>query len=277
MNRQKLFLSLILAFAVAIFQTSMAAAQDATPPLTGYVQNITIETTDTTPPVTTVVVTYKDDAGAIQTVRLSVETAASPSLGLIKVDSTKTPPEIDTNYLINQPITIDPTMVITDPADETTEAEHPVGSKLTDFFGDLLGVDYGAIMAAHENGAGFGVIAQALWMTNNLNGDANTFQAIIEAKKTGDYSNLTLPDGSTSTATNWGQFKKDATDKDDKDNLGSIMSGKADNSQTQDDTTTLNESANGNSGNQGNNGKGNDHDKGKDKGKDKGDKGKGKP
>lgn len=263
LNLPKLVTSFILAIAIAVMQVGIVTAQDATTtPLTGTVQTIKVET-DATTSVTTVVVTYKNDGGVIQTVRLSVETAAL--LGLVTVDSTATPPVVANDLAVGQSITIDPATVITD----TTEAEHPVGSKLTDFFGELLGVDYDTIMAAHENGAGFGVIAQALWMTNKLNGDATTFQMILEAKKTGDYSSLILPDGSASTATNWGQFKQDLKDKGDKNNLGSVMSGKA------------------NDGH-GNQDKDNKHDKGKDKedkggkdkvkdkGKDK-DKGKGKP
>ena len=276
LSLQKLVTSFILAIAIAVTQIGAVAAQDTTTtPLTGTVQTITLET-DTTTSVTTVVVTYKDDTGAIQTARLSVETAAS--LGLVTTDSTTgTPVVVVNNSAVGQPVTIDPTTVLPE-STNTEEKQHPVGFRLSDFFGELLGVDYDTILAVHENGAGFGVIAQALWMTNNLNGDANTFQAIVEAKKTGDYSNLTLPDGSTSTATNWGQFKKEVSDKGDKDNLGSVMSGKANNGQTQDGTTTLsgdtngnsgNQDNNGNSGNQGNNGKGND----KDKDRDKGDKG----
>ena len=257
-NLQRLIISFMLALAIAVTQIGAVAAQDTTTPLTGTVQTITLET-NTTTSVTTVVVTYIDVTGVIQTVRLSVETATS--LGLVTTDSTTgTPVVVVNDSAKGQPVTIDPTTVITDPTGETTEAEHPVGSKLSDFFGELLGVDYDTIMAAHENGTGFGVIAQALWMTIKLKGNADTFQAIIEAKKTGDYSNLILPDGSTSTATNWGQFKKDFTDKGDKNNLGSVMSGKANNG----------------NGNQDKDNKP-DKGKGKEKGKDKGDKGKGKP
>lgn len=258
LNLQKLITGFILATAIAVLQVGIVAAQDTIPP-TDAIQNITIETDEATS-TTTVVVTYKDDAGGIQTVRLSVETAAS--LGLVTIDSTKTPPEIVVNNsVVEQSDPSDPTDETAE-TDETTEAEHPVGSRLTDFFGDFLGVDYDTIMAAHENGAGFGVIAKALWMTNKLGGDSNTFQAILEAKKTGDYSNLTLPDGSTSTATNWGQFKKDVTDKGDKDNLGSVMSGKANNGDGDQDKS---------------NDEGKDKGEKGDKGKDKGGKDKGKP
>ena len=275
-NTKKLVFSLILAFAIAFMQVGAVAAQEPIPP-TGTVESIALQT-DATNSETTVLVTYTDDLGVTQSANLSVDTAVA--LGLVTLDPTTGKPVVN-DSAVGQPVTIDPTTVLPD-STTTEEEQHPVGSRLSDFFGELLGVDYDSIMAVHENGAGFGVIAQALWMTNELNGDANTFQMIVEAKKTGDYSGIILPDGSTSTATNWGQFKKDVTDKGDKDNLGSVMSGEANNGQTQDGTTTLGGTAHGNTGNQGNDSRGNnDQDKGKDKnkdkGKDKGDKGKGKP
>ena len=276
MNAKKLIFSLMIAFAIAFMQIGAVAAQEPIPP-TGTVESIALQT-DATNSETTVLVTYTDDLGVIQSANLSVDTAVA--LGLVTLDPTTGKPVVN-DSAVGQPVTIDPTTVLPD-STTTEEEQHPVGSRLSDFFGELLGVDYDTIMAVHENGAGFGVIAQALWMTNELNGDANTFQMIVEAKKTGDYSGIILPDGSTSTATNWGQFKKDVTDKGDKDNLGSVMSGEANNGQTQDGTTTLGGTAHGNTGNQGNDSRGNnDQDKGKDKnkdkGKDKGDKGKGKP
>ena len=276
MNTKKLIFSLMIAFAITFMQIGAVAAQEPIPP-TGTVESIALQT-DATNSETTVLVTYTDDLGVTQSANLSVDTAVA--LGLVTLDPTTGKPVVN-DSAVGQPVTIDPTTVLPD-STTTEEEQHPVGSRLSDFFGELLGVDYDSIMAVHENGAGFGVIAQALWMTNELNGDANTFQMIVEAKKTGDYSGITLPDGSTSTATNWGQFKKDVTDKGDKDNLGSVMSGEANNGQTQDGTTTLGGTAHGNTGNQGNDSRGNnDQDKGKDKdkdkGKDKGDKGKGKP
>ena len=282
LNIKKLATGLILAIVIAAAQVGIVAAQDTTPTLPScIIQSVTPET-DPDTSITTVVVEYKDEAGVLQTVRLSLETAES--LNLVTVDHSTTPPGVVVNEsAIGQDIPIDPTTVIPDPAEEPTEepteAEHPVGSKLGDFFGELLGVDYDTIMTAHENGTGFGVIAQALWMTNELNGDTTTFQAILDAKKSGDYSNITLPDGTTSTATNWGEFKKETSDKSNKGNLGSVMSGKADNGQSQDGTTTLDDASNGNGNNdKGNQGKGNDKGNGKDKGdKDKGGKGHGKP
>ena len=121
------------------------------------------------------------------------------------------------------------TQVIAVGAAPAKQEDHPVGSALAQFFTDLLGVDYETIMEYHDEGAGFGTIAQALWMTNALEGDSETFAAIIEAKLNNDFSAIVLPDGSTPK--NWGQFRKAvmADRKKSKENLGAIMSGRADN------------------------------------------------
>jgi len=259
MNTKKMVFSLMLAFAITFMQIGAVAAQSPTPPLTGTVNSISLQT-NTTTGVTTVLVTYTDALGATQSAILSVETAAA--LGLVKLDPITGMPAVN-DPAIGQPVTIDPITVIPDTT--TTEKQHPVGSKLSDFFKELLGVDYDTIMAVHNDGAGFGVIAQALWMTNKLGGDATTFQAIIDAKKSGDYSGIMLADGSTSTATNWGQFKKEVGDKG---NLGSVMSGKASNGQTQ-NSAGNNNNSNGKSGNPGNGNNGN-HGNGNSNGKGKG-------
>jgi hypothetical protein len=74
-------------------------------------------------------------------------------------------------------------------------------------------------------------------MSQNVGGDASLAGQILEAKQSGDYSAITLSDGTALTLpdgtvpTNWGQFKKALLDK--KNNLGVIVSGQAD----QDDST----------------------------------------
>lgn len=107
------------------------------------------------------------------------------------------------------------------------QEDHPVGFSLAQFFTDLLGVDYDTIMEYHKEGAGFGTIAQALWMTNALEGDTTTFAAIVEAKMNNDYSSIVLPDGTSPK--NWGQFRKSVmSDREkSKENLGAIMSERA--------------------------------------------------
>jgi len=153
-----------------------------------------------------------------------VDTAVA--LGLITLDSTTGSPVVDETK-VGQTVEIDPTAVIPDqPVVVEEETVHPIAALLASFFG----VDGSVVNDYHEDGFGFGVIAQSLWMSKNLGGDASLAGQILEAKKSGDYSAFTLPDGSIPT--NWGQFKKAASEK--KNNLGSIVSGKAEN-----DTTDL--------------------------------------
>ncbi len=281
MTRTKTIYSILLAavlLATQIIAVSAAPAKQDTTPITGTVQSITLET-DATSGVTTVVVTLDDGTGTLQTVRLSLEYATS--LGLVTTEGAENPDAVGTST------SIDPTMVIPDASQETTteEAQHPVGSALSDFFSELLGVDYQTIMDYHDDGVGFGVIAQALWMTNALGGDSETFTAILEAKQSKDYSAITLPDGSTPK--NWGQFRKAVmSDRDkSKENLGAIMSGRADNGQSEETQLTTQDSSNvprqensnngvGPNKDKSNNGKGSNKDKsnngnGKGKGKNK--------
>jgi hypothetical protein len=202
-----------------------------------------------------VVVTLEDALGVSQT--MTVTLASAKTLGLISLDEANLPdcsPEAFTAILEAAPegglvVEITPEDIV--PVEE--EAKHPVGYALSLFFGDI--VDYDTIMQAHEDGTGFGVIAQALWMTMKMEGDSDFFTDVLTAKETGDYSAFVLEDGSTPQ--NWGQFKKAVVNGDKKNNLGSVMSDKDDD------------------GGQTNNGKGPDKDKGNNgnnKDKDKGNK-----
>ena len=216
MFRTKLLTSILLAMAVLFTQVGMVAAAPAaqdTTPITGTIQSITTETDANG--VTTVLVTLLDDLGATQTVRLSVDTAAS--LGLVTLDPVTSEPVVDETQ-VGQLIEIDPTTVIPDETPE--EPVHPIAALLAAFFG----ADASVVNAYHEDGFGFGVIAQAMWMSKNINEDASLAGLILDAKKSGDYSEFILPDGSTPT--NWGQFKKAVSEK--KNNLGVIVSGNAD-------------------------------------------------
>jgi hypothetical protein len=241
MFKTKYIVSILLAVTLLFAQVSLVAAapttQDTTP-ITGTIQSIATETD--TNGVTTVLVTLLDDLGATQTVRLSVDTAVA--LGLVTVDPVSNEVVVDETQ-VGQTVEIDPATVI--PDEPTTEEPiHPIAALLAAFFGEEGSV----VNSYHDDGFGFGVIAQALWMSKNLNDDASLAGLILEAKKSGDYSAFTLPDGSSPT--NWGQFKKAVLEK--KNNLGVIVSGQAD----PDDT--LNPSAQ------------QEHGNGKNKNKDKG-------
>lgn len=244
MFKTKYLASFLLVLAVLFAQVGNVAAapqlQDTTP-ITGTIQSITTETDANG--VTTVLVTLVDDQGATQTLRLSVETAVT--LGLVTVDPVTNEPIVDESK-VGQTVEIDPTTVVP----EEEEKVHPIAAILASFFA----VEPGVVNGYHEDGFGFGVIAQAMWIAKGLDGDASTAGLILEAKRTGDYSAFVLPDGSTPT--NWGQFKKAALGKQKK-NLGVIVSGHAEETTPEEGVTPQD------------NGKGKDKDKDKGKGKDK--------
>jgi hypothetical protein len=206
-----ILLVMMILFAQVGTVLAAPAAQDTTP-ITGTIQSITTETDANG--VTTVLVTLTDDQGATQTVRLSVDTALT--LGLVTLDPATNEPVVDETK-IGQTVEIDPTTVI---PEEEQGFLNPISILLAAFFSE----DASVINGYHEDGFGFGVIAQALWMSNKLNGDVSTAGLILEAKKSGNYSAFVLADGSTPT--NWGQFKKAVLDK--KNNLGVIVSGHSD-------------------------------------------------
>jgi hypothetical protein len=250
MFKTKLLTGVLLIMAVLFVQVGTAfaspTAQDTTP-IAGTIQSIVVETDDMGE--TTVLVTVLDELGDTQTVRLSLDTAVA--LGLVTVDSVTGDVSVDETK-IGQTVEIDPATVI---ADEDQDV-HPIAAILGSFFG----VEPGVVDAYHEDGFGFGVIAQAMWMAQGLTGDITTAGLILEAKETGDYSAFVLPDGSTPS--NWGQFKKAVLEK--KNNLGVIVSGHADPLGTEEDALLQNGNGNGNG-----NGHGRDNNPGKGKGKGK--------
>jgi len=272
-----------LLFVVLFAQAGHAAAApaaQATTPITGTVTAIVLETDANG--ITTVLVTL-DDQGAVQTVRLSVDAAAA--LGLVTLDPSTNAPVVD-NTQIGQSVTIDPTTVIPDTTAQE-ESFHPISTLLADFFGE----DASVIDGYHNDGFGFGVIAQALWMSQNLTGtedaagNASLAGEILQAKQDKDFEAFfaahpeIIIDGSTPT--NWGQFRKALLNK--KQNLGSVVSGQSENSDNTVQSQHGNGQNNGNGNNNGNgqgngngnnNGNGNGHgngngnNKNKDKGKD---------
>jgi hypothetical protein len=217
MFKTKLLAGVLLIFMLLAAQVGVAAAAplaQGTTPISGTIQSITTETDANG--VTTVLVTLTDG----QTVRISDVTA--DELGLF--DLTTQEPVLTQ---IGQPVVIDPTTVI--PDEEPTEEDvHPIAALLAAFFDE----DPSIVDGYHEDGFGFGVIAQALWISRNLTGtedetgDASLTEKILQAKEDRDYSAFTdyFEDGSLPT--NWGQFKKEVLQK--KNNLGVIVSGQAD-------------------------------------------------
>lgn len=216
-------LALVTIVLIFVFSTALAApnaetfsaAVTTTPaaPIVGTVQTITLSTDVNNN--TTVQVTLLDQNNVTQTVTLSVTEAVT--LGLVTLDANNIPSE--NTAMIGQSVTIQPPAPTPTP---TETAQNPVGAVIASFFG----LKYSVVDGFHQEGTGYGVIAQACWMSYELNGDASACGAIIEAKKSGDYSGITLPDGTTPT--NWGQFKKAVSEhKGPGQTLGAIVSGHA--------------------------------------------------
>src|SRR5215211_3402032 len=229
MFNTKYLASILLVLTVLFAQVGNVAAAPQTQDTTlisGTIQSITTETDASS--VTTVLVTLLDDLGATQTVRLSVDTAVT--LGLVTLDPTTQEPVIDETQ-VGQTVEVDPATVITD-EEPTEESFHPIAWLLAEFFGE----DPGIVEGYHEDGFGFGVIAQALWISRNLTGaegeagDASLAEEIMEAKQDKNFEAFFeahpeyTVDGTVPT--NWGQFKKALSNK--KNNLGVIVSGQED-------------------------------------------------
>jgi len=257
MNKTNLLISLVLAMSILGFPVGRVFAAPAlqhSPPITGTVQRITLETEPTTG-ITIVIVEVAGKGQALQIVRISQKTAEDLELVAVVLDGDGKP--VINNLALGQPIEIDPATVLPN----TEEKRHPVGDALTTFFSDIAGLDYNTIMTVHEEGAGFGVIAQALWLTTKLGGNSTTFQGILEAKKSNDYSTFTLADGTVPK--NWGELRKAILDGDKKNGLGLIMPTNHGNNQGHDQSKDKNNNGNGNDKGKDKNDSGNGSDKNK--------------
>jgi hypothetical protein len=154
-----------------------------------------------------------------------VETAVI--LGLVTLDPiTKEPVVVEIPEGLT--VEIDPTTVL--PEEPSGESVHPIAWILGEFFNEAPSV----IDGYHEDGFGFGVIAQALWISSNVTrteteiGNATLAGEILEAKEDKDFQAFfdAHPEyfGEDEVApTNWGQFKKLLQEK--KNNLGVVVSG----------------------------------------------------
>lgn len=201
---KKIFAGILISVALLAMNVGSAFAQSTTSDkISGTVNAVEIATNSATGE-TVVKLDLTLEDGSAKTVTVSLETAVA--LGLVTVDPATNEPSVSPDA-VNTVVEIDSSAVMPDSEDgEEAGANHPVGALLASFFGESTGVDYDTIMQYHSEGAGFGVIAQALWMTSRMEGSADMFGLILDAKMTGDYSGITLPDGSTPA--NWGQFKK---------------------------------------------------------------------
>lgn len=218
MIKAKFLISLALAASILIVQVggvfAAPAAGDSTL-ITGTVHRITLDT-DPNSGVTTIVVELTGQGQGKQIVRLSQESAIDLKLVALDVDGL-----VINNWALGEQVEIDPTAVIPDQAAEP----HPVGNALATFFSDIEGLEYDMIMDAHNKGIGFGLIAQALWLTKEIpGGSLEDFQALILARETGDCTGFKLEDGTTFS--NWGQLRKAILDGKRVKNLGNVMSNK---------------------------------------------------
>jgi len=246
--KTKLLISFLVAIMLVALQVGAAAAaptaQDPTP-VVGTVAGVTV-----LPDGTVDVDVLLSDGTTHQTVNLTA--AQAEAAGLVTVDpvtgdvtvndgvvglpfDSSTLPEEDACAPSDTGETAgETTGGATTTGSETTGEDtgegttHPVGDALSQFFCGTLGTSYSDIMDFHDEGYGFGVIAQALWAANQLGMDPH--DVLLAKSGDLDYADL-FPAGTENVPTNWGQFRKfvfaEVTD-DYKHNLGEIMSGKAD-------------------------------------------------
>lgn len=257
MSKTRLILTLFIGIAMLAAQAGpvLAAPARQAESTTGTVSAATCETDNAGP--TTILLSVQSTDGTSKTVRISLETAVT--LGILAPDTACG--EEALAGAIGMEVSVDPSLVIPDEEEDET-MQHPVAYALSLFFEDVT--DYETIMSAHQDGTGFGVIAQALWLTKQMEGGSDAFLAILEAKETGDYSAFAREDGSVPQ--NWGQFKKVLKEK--KANLGAVMSNR-DSGEADDANDEIDAAGNAQDNDKSDNGNGKGKDKGKGKGKDK--------
>jgi len=255
-KKAKLFLIILIVCVLVIPHfaiVSAAPSMDEAVSISGTINEITINTDFNTGENTVWVVLTTAQS---EKQKLHIGEAAARAMGLVVFEGETLVPNKDA---LGWEVEISSSSIIHDQA----EIQHPVGNALAAFFSEIPGVTYDAIMSAHEKGFGFGDIAQALWLTQKMGGDADVMAAILEAKSSGNYEAFTLEDGTVPT--NWGQFKKAVLDGDKQGNLGVVMSHKDKNSRNENSNNNNGNHGNGNNGN-GSNANGNNGNSDKDKG-----------
>ncbi len=207
--------------------------EGVTPPppdilIEGVVQSVEVlvdELTDETSVLVTLLMTTPDGEVA-GSYRISIETALALGLGSLEPQTVEEFVPVDA--MIGQTLEINPEDVL---PEEDEDQSNPVAELLGNFFADLFGVDPELVSTYHEQGMGYGVIAQAGVLAYALEGDGSLMQTILDAKQSGDYNAIILPDGTT--AENWGQLRKAIMEQENSlKNLGQIVSGHADEVQT---------------------------------------------
>jgi len=223
MLKTKTILGWMLVFMmVAVPIMSVGAAPAQTTTIDGTVQSCETATDGFTGE-TIVVCVINLTGGATQTIRLSVDDAVAYELALVEEDGTVT--IIATE---GQEVSIEEDALLTDPCVMPDDAGHPISRILAGYFCSDLGTSYDDVQTLHESGFGFGEIAQACFMALKLEGTGDLCADILYAKKSGDYSSLNLPDGTT--ASNWGQLRKAVLGHEkNSSNLGSVVSDSAKN------------------------------------------------
>lgn len=224
MIRAKALISLFLAVSVLILQVGgvfAAPSPQTSSAVHGLVHSITLEM-DSNTAITTVMVEVRRGQET-QTVRISQETALK--LGLVGLDDDGKP--VINELSLGKHIEIESSTILPDPE----EKRHPVGEALATFFFEGVGTEedevYASIMEAHSAGVGFGVIAQALWLTTEIPGGSLVdFQTLLAAKQENDYSGI-LEDGSTPQ--NWTELRAAILEGKRVKKLGDIVSNQADN------------------------------------------------
>lgn len=246
MFSRKFFTSILLAVAILIVQVGVAAAappaqEGTTTTITGTINEITTDVDENGE--TIIIVTLTDDQGATQIVTLTAQEAADNGLF-----------DLTTQQLLAQAgedveLVVDPTDVV--PDEQLGEPDvHPISLLLAKFFSkedpNMVNEMATLIDSFHtgENQAdqvfGFGVIAQALWMAKDSEGNPDIEIAgdILQAKSDKDYDAFfeAHPEYQEQFGddlpSNWGQFKKVLREK--KNNLGVIVSGQAEDSLEED-------------------------------------------
>ena len=229
---------LVLMMVVTPVMSVGAAAPAQTVTIDGTVQSCDTATDNFTGDII-VVCEINLTGGGTQTVRMSVDDAVTNGLAVVEVDGTVT--IIATE---GQAFSIDESMLLADPCAMPEDASQPISKILAGYFCGDLGTSYKDIQTLHEDGFGFGEIAQACFMALKLDGTGKLCADILAAKKSGDYSKLTLPDDVT--VSNWGQLRKAVLGHGNKDssNLGSVVSESTKNDKEKNNTNNGNGQSN---------------------------------